>query len=162
MAGPHRYSTDLSFFSFDSMKKVLLLLTAVAMLALTGCRHTDARPADVLDEEQMTAFLADAYLLEGFYAIETQYRYDAVSTEMLQRYDSLLAVYGFTREQLEHSFDYYSQHLDAYAAIHDSVVLRLEAEGSNYMASGNEKTPPSPAPPSRNDSIFRIMRAMSK
>jgi hypothetical protein len=109
------------------MQKVLLLLTAVAILALTGCRHTDARPADVLDEEQMTAFLADAYLLEGFYAIETQYRYDAVSTEMLQRYDSLLAVYGFTREQLEHSFDYYSQHLDAYAAIHDSVVARLEA-----------------------------------
>ena len=138
-----------------------LPLCLAALLLLSACRHNE-RPADVLDAPQMVAFLSDAYLLEGFYAVETQYRYDAMSPEVLRAYDDILKAHHISREQVEHSFDYYSQHLDTYAAIHDSVVLRLEAEGSNYMASGNEKMPPSPTPPSRNDSIFRIMRAMSK
>ena len=93
---------------------------------MASCRH-DGIPQDVLDQERMTDFLCDAYLLEGFYAIETQYRYDALSDEVLCSYDSILDSHGLTREQVEISLDYYSAHPDIYQAIHDSVVACLEA-----------------------------------
>lgn len=116
--------TDLSFFVSIMMKRVLLVVAA-ALLAC-GCHHAE-RPADVMDADQMVAFLFEAYQLEGFYAVETQYRYDAVSDAVLRRYDSILEAQGLTRQDVERSFDYYSAHPDLYSAIQDSVVARLEA-----------------------------------
>ena len=109
------------------MKRLLPLLLAVVLL--TAC-HRNRLPKDVMPQERMVEFLADAYLLEGFYAIETQYRYDLFPEEVLQRYDSILAVHNLTREEVEHSFDYYSKHLDAYQAIQDSVISRIEGQGT--------------------------------
>ena len=103
-----------------------LLLVAAALLAC-GCHHAE-RPVNVMDADQMVAFLTEAYQLEGFYAVETQYRYDAVSAEVLRRYDSILEAQGLTRGDVERSFDYYSAHPDDYSAIQDSVVARLEAQ----------------------------------
>lgn len=97
----------------------------MAMALLASCRRGE-RPADVLDAPQMVDFLADAYLLEGFYAVETQYRYDALSAEVLRAYDDILAKHGVSREQVEHSFAYYSEHPELYAPIQDSVLARLE------------------------------------
>lgn len=107
------------------MKKKLLLLT-LPVLMLVACRH-EGLPAGVLTGEQMVDFLTDAYQLEGFYAVETRYRYDVLTERTLEQYDSILTVHGLSREQVERSFDYYSRHLDAYGTIHDSVVARLEA-----------------------------------
>ncbi len=107
------------------MKKKLLLLT-LPVLMLVACRH-EGLPTGVLTGEQMVDFLTDAYQLEGFYAVETRYRYDVLTERTLEQYDSILTVHGLSREQVERSFDYYSRHLDAYGAIHDSVVARLEA-----------------------------------
>ena len=98
--------------------------------SLAACRH-DERPADVMTHEQMVAFLSDAYLLEGFYAIETQYRYDALTPEVLHSYDSILSVHNLTRDAVERSLDYYTRHLDEYQTIHEEVVTRLEAERDN-------------------------------
>ena len=109
------------------MKKRIFVFLLPLLLFATAC-HSDRRPADVLDHQQMVSFLADAYLLEGFYAVETQYRYDVLSTGTLQSYDSILDVHGTTREGVEHSFDYYSRHLEEYEAIHKEVVALLEAE----------------------------------
>ena len=108
------------------MKKIVFILLPVLLL-LGACRHEE-RPADVMSHEQMVSFLADAYLLEGFDAVETQYRYDALSPEVLHSYDSILAVHSVTRDAVEHSFDYYSRHLDEYQAIHEEVVALLEAQ----------------------------------
>ena len=106
------------------MKKLALLLIP-ALLLLGACRH-DTLPDGVLDAGQMTAFLTDAYLQEGIYSVESGYRYDSVPAHVLQGYDSILLRHGITRRQVEASFDYYSLHLDAYQAIQDSVVARLE------------------------------------
>ena len=97
----------------------------MAVALLVSCHH-DERPADVLDAPQMVDFLSDAYLLEGFYAIETQYRYDAMSAEVLRAYDDILDKHHVTREQVEHSFAYYAEHPDLYAPIQDSVLARIE------------------------------------
>ena len=123
-------------------KKILPLLAAALLLA--GC-HRGGIPADVLTEQQMVDFLADAYLLEGFYAIETQYRYDVVTPDVLRQYDSILAVHHLTRDEVERSLDYYTQHLDRYQAIQDSVVSRLEAATTNRITSApTQECPISP------------------
>ena len=62
----------------------------------------------------------------GFYAIETQYRYDAMPAEVLRAYDDILDKHHVTREQVEHSFAYYAEHPDLYAPIQDSVLARIE------------------------------------
>ena len=74
----------------------------------------------------MVAFLADAYLLEGFYAVESGYRFDSVSDELMGAYDSVMTLHGLSREDVEASIEYYTQHPDEYAVIHDSVLLLLE------------------------------------
>lgn len=108
------------------MRKILfLVLSSFLMLSACGRGH---KAADVMDHDRMVDFLADAYLLEGFYAVETQYRYDVLPGHVLISYDSILAVHGLTRAAVEHSIDYYSHHLDEYEAIHNEVVARLEAE----------------------------------
>lgn len=108
------------------MKKPILLLLPALMLFVASC-GSGRRPADVMGHGQMVEFLADAYLLEGFYAVETQYRYDVLPPAVMRSYDSILDVHHVTRQAVEHSIDYYSHHLDEYEAIHNEVVARLEA-----------------------------------
>ncbi|MBQ8703550.1 MAG: DUF4296 domain-containing protein [Bacteroidales bacterium] len=109
------------------MKKTALLLP---LLLLVAACHRNPLPDGVLDHGQMTAFLADAYLQEGIYAVGTRYRYDTMPDRLYQGYDSILEAHGITRRQVELSLDYYSHHLDAYQAIQDSVVARLEARAA--------------------------------
>ena len=105
------------------MKKTILALFALVLLA--GC-HRGGRPEGVLDAPQMVEFLSDAYLLEGFYAVESQYRYDAMRPEVLSAYDHILDKHHVTREQVEQSFSYYAEHPELYAPIQDSVLARIE------------------------------------
>lgn len=120
------------------MKRIVFALLAVVLLA--SCRH-DGRPAGVLDAPQMVAFLTDAYLLEGFYAVETHYRYDAMTPEVLRAYDDILARHGITREEAEASFAYYGQHPELYLPIQDSVIARIEHEtGADTLLSRPEDT----------------------
>lgn len=107
------------------MRHTLPLLAL--LLLLSACHHRQ-QPSDVLPQETMVDFLCDAYLLEGYYALETQYRFDRVPVDLMPSYDSILALHGLTREQVERSLDYYTAHLDIYRQMHDSVIARLEAE----------------------------------
>ena len=101
-----------------------VLLLAVGVSA--GCSRT-AVPADVMHEEAMVDFLEQAYLLEGFYAIETGFQYDSLHPEMLASYDSLLASSGITRDDFERSVEWYGKHPDIYERVHDSVLARIDA-----------------------------------
>lgn len=58
---------------------------------------------------------------------------------MLQGYDSILGAHGLTRRQVDLSFDYYAQHLDAYQPIMDSVVARLEAQNEHTVPTAVSK-----------------------
>jgi len=106
------------------MKRLTPLLLGT-LLFLPACHH-QTLPDGILTEECMVDFLTDAYMLEGYYAIESRYRYDSVPEEALLRYDSILEIHNLSREQVEQSLDYYTNHLDRYQVIHDSVVARLE------------------------------------
>ena len=103
-----------------AMKKMWPLL-----LLLVAC-NPNRRPDDVMAPEAMAAFLEEAYLLEGFYAVETQNSYDAMLPEVLEAYNALLAKHGVDKADVERSFDYYARHPEQYLPIQDSVIARLD------------------------------------
>jgi len=107
------------------MKKAPALLLCLLLLAATACKHSQ-RQSDVLDDQTMIGFLTDLYLVEGYYAVETQYRYDSSSPEITEACDAILEKYNITRESVEKSLDYYSQHPDEYKPIETEVASRLE------------------------------------
>ena len=108
------------------MKKTLLSLCFAAIM-LVAC-HSDKLPNGILDQQQMTSFLREAYLLEGYCAIETRYNFDSLTPNMIYAYDDILAAQGITREQVEASLAYYARHPEEYKAIHEAVAAELEAQ----------------------------------
>ena len=104
-----------------------LSIVLTLSLSIAGCSH-DNIPPDVIGESVMADFLQHAYILEGFYAVETNFQYDTLHPEMLASYDSLLASYDITREDFERSVGWYVRHPDIYKRIHDTVVARIDAE----------------------------------
>lgn len=107
------------------MKKLLL---PVLLLVMASC-HSNPQPADVLDPQTMASLLSEAYMLEGFYAIETEYRYDTMLPEVLAAYDDILARHHTSRQAVERSFTYYAAHPLQYKTIQDSVFAILNRTG---------------------------------
>lgn len=96
-----------------------------ALLLTVGCK--DKRlPEDVLDHDQMVSFLYEAYLVEGYFAVETNYVFDTISPELARAYDDIFTRQNITREQVETSIAYYSSDLSAYNAINRDVMAKLE------------------------------------
>lgn len=108
-------------------KKVILPLLLTAVLLTAGCKSKNL-PEGVLDHDQMVSFLYEAYLLEGYFAVETNYVYDSLSPEMAAGYDAIMASQNITREQVEASMEYYSRNLTAYNAINRDVLALFEKE----------------------------------
>ncbi len=103
------------------MKKYILVLSfALAALLSVGCGG-NRLPDGVLGHDQMVAFLADAYMVEGYYAVETNYTFDSITPEMVRAYDDILEHHGITREQFDASLEYYSHHPELYNAINKEV-----------------------------------------
>ena len=87
-------------------------------------------PDGVLDHDQMVDFLTDAYMLEGYYAVETNYGFDSISPEMARAYDDILDRHGITRQQVETSLDYYAHNLVPYNKINKEVEARIDAKNT--------------------------------
>lgn len=122
---------------FTASKVLLPLFVAVA---LASC-NPDRRPDDVLDDKAMASFLSEAYLLESFYAIESNYSYDAMTPEVLSAYDDILARHHVSREDIERSLEYYSKHPDQYAAIQEQARQIVEQQtGADTLATTREDT----------------------
>ena len=119
-----------------AMKKygfVLLPVILVLSGALSSCR-SDEVPEDVMSEERMASFLHEAYMIEGFYAVESGFHYDTLQPEMLGAYDTLLAHYGLSRDEFEHSVDWYTSHPKVYQQVHDTVLARFDREAADLGA----------------------------
>ena len=96
-----------------------------ALLLLVGCRG-NRLPDGVLDADRMVDFLSEAYLLEGYYSVATQFAYDTVPPEVAGAYAALLDRMGISQGEVDSSFEYYAKHVDAYAAIQERVQERLQ------------------------------------
>ncbi len=107
------------------MKTHTLLALCLTALLLTAC-NKNRIPDDVMQPDVMVEFLAEAYLLEGFYAIESNYQYQEVAPQIKASYDSLLNRYAVTEETFAHSVEYYTQHPELFDTIHARAIRRLE------------------------------------
>ena len=107
----------------------VLALVASAVCGLSSCR-SDEVPPYVMGMERMASFLQEAYIIEGFYAVESGFHYDTLQPEMIGAYDSLLSRYGMDREGFERSVDWYVSHPKVYREVHDTVLARLEREAA--------------------------------
>lgn len=107
--------------------RVLPLLFAFALL-LGACGRKERLPQGIMDTAQVAAFLADAYLLEGYYAVASNHNYDTVDAEFLKSYDELLRSYRVTRAVVDSSLAYYASQPEMFAAINDAVLRRMEKE----------------------------------
>lgn len=107
------------------MKHILTLLAAVLLMVSCGGKKL---PEGVLAHDSMVPLLVDVYLLEAYYAVETNYNYDSLSPEMMRAYDDVLARHGVTLDDFETSLAYYSEHPELYSAINREVAARLETK----------------------------------
>ena len=111
---------------FAMMKKTV---TFIILLTLTALNMScgDRVPRGVLDEETMVDFLVEAYQLEGFYAVESGYKYKSMKPQIVASYDSLFGKYGLTPESFDKTVEYSLKHAEQYEAIHQRVVDTLDA-----------------------------------
>ncbi|MBQ9546142.1 MAG: DUF4296 domain-containing protein [Bacteroidales bacterium] len=105
------------------LRKIFII--ACLLTLATAC---DRLPFGVMSKEQMVDFLSEAYLIESFYAIETNHNYDKLKPEIVNSYRELLKRQGLTERQFERSINYYMRHPEEYKEIHQQVVDRLDSQ----------------------------------
>lgn len=110
------------------MKYRIVLPIAAAALLLGACHHKEKLPEGIMDTAEMIDFMTEAYILEGYYAIESNHNYDTVSPEALRAYDEMLRKHGLSRAEADSSFAYYAERPELFAKINDAVLARLEHE----------------------------------
>lgn len=113
--------------AMNRLKYTLLTLFLTAATLFAGC-NDDKIPDDVIGEEKMTEFMQDAYLLEGYFAVETEHMYDTLHPEMIASYDSLFTSYAISREEFEHSLEWYTRHPAVLQRVHDSILARFDRQ----------------------------------
>lgn len=91
----------------------------------------------------MVEFLCEAYLLEGFYAVETGYHYELMKPEIAQSYQDLFDKYHLSQEDFDRSMHYYSKHPKVYDEIHAEVVRRLDENIDAAAPAPDVETPES-------------------
>lgn len=123
--------------------RIVCISVLFAMSVLFVSCHKKEIPSYVIPEQKMAEILKDAYLLEGFYAIETHFHYDTLDAEMLTSVDSLFSKYQISQHDFDTSIAWYIHHPDIYKRVHDSVIARLDREMSSGIISSPE--PPQPA-----------------
>ena len=101
------------------------LILAAAILILSCC-HRARIPAHIVQPDTMVHFLTEAYLLEGFYAIEANYNYTMVAPQLQASYDSLLRKYHITDSLFRASLDFYTRHPELYDTIHARAIRSLD------------------------------------
>ena len=113
------------------LRYTALTLVMVVVAMFSSCKD-DKVPPDVLGEDRMAKFLKEAYLLEGFYAVETEFQYDTLHPEMIASYDSLLREQGLTREDFERSVEWHTHHPEVYQRVHDTVVAWFDRDLADF------------------------------
>ena len=104
----------------------ILMLSVVP--CFTSCKSEPQPEPPVLEEARFVDLLTDAYLLEGFYAFQSNYHFDTLKPEMIASYDSLLAQHGISQAIFDSTVLWYTRHPDIFARVQDSVMQRLTPE----------------------------------
>lgn len=106
---------------------IIVIATIVMISVMGGCKHKSTESAPI-DEPTMINLLHDAYLIEGYYTVETGYRFDTLHAQMAASYDSLFAQYNISKSDFDTCIAWYVRHYEAYQRVVDSVSARLTRE----------------------------------
>ena len=120
-------------------RRNIISIAVAAALLLGACHHKKTLPEGIMDTSQLIEFLTEAYLLEGYFAIESNHTYDTVTPEVLRAYDDMLRKYGISRAVVDSSLAYYAEQPDMYAKINDAVLRRLDDETKGFSETEKPK-----------------------
>lgn len=107
------------------MKNMQLVVAISLLLGVAACKHNEPLPEGVIDESRFAALLTDLYLAEGYFSVTSDFQFKALGPDMVATYDTLLAQYQVTPEELDRSTTYYLQHKDACNRIYEQVMENL-------------------------------------
>ena len=123
------------------MKRSLLYF--LLLIFLSGCT---LRPWGVLSQEKMVAVLLDVHIVEA--TIKTLDS-NSKRIEKQEYYNTMFAKHGITKEQFDHSLEWYSRYPNRLVTIYDEVKIQaeqLQARVEAYEFHPDDK-------PTRADSI---------
>jgi hypothetical protein len=95
-----------------------------SILFITGCKHKDAIPGNVLPQNKMQAVLWDMMRVDQFLSDYVLNKDTSLkrSTESIKLYQQVLAINEVTKEKFERSFSFYKSHPLLLKVIMDSIV----------------------------------------
>lgn len=100
------------------MKRSLLYF--LLLIFLSGCT---LRPWGVLSQDEMVAVLLDVHIVEAtLKTLES----NSKRIEKQEYYNKMFAKHGTTKEQFDHSLEWYSHHPNRLVAIYDEVKIQAE------------------------------------
>ena len=104
------------------MKRVLFILLAVAICAMSGCRKTTIIPDDTLADIFHDAFVVNAYIGEERLRLDT-----------LKIYEPIFERYGYTAEDVVYTVGNFSRRKSArLGSVVERAISRLEQENKYY------------------------------
>ena len=86
-----------------------ILLVFCLLTAFSSC-HQETLPPNVMDTATMTAFLTEAYLIEGYAEASRIESPDSTEVIVHATYDSLYKKYHITPADYDSSLNYYVRH----------------------------------------------------
>lgn len=101
----------------------------LAVFLLSSCNR---RPGDVVSPQKMTEVLYDIRLTQSIYANDPQFKSDEMKDALVA---GVLRKHKITQAELDSSLLWYSDNIQYYSAINDTVAARLKAKNESLMRS---------------------------
>ena len=105
------------------MNKIILIFSFI-ILTITSCNQEDVDSEDLIKENEFISLMVQIQLMES-YCQDNFVRPDHYKDLLHRSVDSLLEARGYTIEEYEISFDYYSKKPDKMFFIYEAVLDSL-------------------------------------
>lgn len=107
--------------------KLIMLACICVLFSCTQKSDLDAKPADLLSEEQMTRVLVDIHITESALSLKNFNRDSSLS--LYAGYQkNIFKEHQITEEQFRSSYNYYSKHSGALNSIYEVVIDSIGAK----------------------------------
>ena len=107
--------------------KLIILACICILFSCTDKSALDAKPADLLTEEQMSRVLVDIHITESALSLKNLNRDSSLSIYAGYKAD-IFQEHHITEEQFKQSYDYYSKHSDKLDHIYEVVIDSIGAK----------------------------------
>jgi len=109
------------------MKHRAVVITILTLTLMSACRPKQEVPSYVIEKGVLTDMLTEAHLMESYYLVMSDHRYDSVRHDVRMSYDTLFAKYHTTQEDFDSTMAYYASQEGVLAEIFEQVERNLNA-----------------------------------